>query len=271
MSDKALSGGGSEKPIATTAMETSPAVDLGSGDSEVSSSNVAPPLNSKPKRRLERNASHQVYRLKDGSIVAGCSTICKLGGNPEGLIRWANAQGLKGVDTTKVRDKAADLGTLSHFQISCFLENVEPDMREYSDEDIAKSRFGFDKFMDFWTKERLTVVASEKEMVSELYRYGGTLDIVARDEDGLLVLLDGKSAKSVYWEMRMQLGGYESLWGENNEEQISRRAILRIPPIEGGEFQAHWFPDKKAKKYQAIFRKQAELYTTIRDYDKLHN
>lgn len=180
--------------------------------------------------------------------------------------------GLKGVDTTKVRDKSADLGSLTHFQISCFLENVEPDMREYSDEYIAKSRFGFDKFMDFWTKERLIMVASERQMVSELYRYGGTLDIVARDEDGLLVLLDAKSArKTVYFGMKAQLGLYENLWNECNEEKIARRAIVRIPATPDGEFQTHWYPQKKAEKYMAIGRAQAQLYTTIRDYDKLHN
>lgn len=219
----------------------------------------------KPKRRLERNASHQIYKLKDGSTVGGCSTIAKLGDSFEGLIRWANQMGLKGIDSSKFRDKTADIGSLSHFMMSCFLDNIEPDLREYDDKDIAKAELGYKKFLTFWEREKLTVVASEIQLVSELYRYGGTLDIVARDEFGDLLICEGKSSKAVYWSHKCQLGGQEGLWNETHDEQISRRAILRIPPTEEGEFQVHWFPKEKAIKYLNIFRAQANLFNVMKD------
>lgn len=223
------------------------------------------PPSPKPKRRLERNAEHQKYVLRDGSVVGGASSICRMGDSPEPLIRWANRMGLEGKDSTKFRDKAADVGHIFHFMVACFMENAEPDFREYDDKDIRKAELGFAKFMDFWTKERLVCVASEKQMVSEVWRYGGTLDIVARDEDGLLALLDEKSSKAVYWSQKCQLAGYEQLWNENNDEQISRRAILRTPPTDEGEFQVHWINDTTIKRHIRIFQAQAALFNVIKD------
>ena len=57
--------------------------------------------------------AHIRYKLKDGTVVPGATTITGLLNKPF-LITWANRLGLEGIDSTKYRDAAADIGTLAH-------------------------------------------------------------------------------------------------------------------------------------------------------------
>src|SRR4051812_42894511 len=97
--------------------------------------------------RLERNAPHQKYFLKDGSQVAGCSTICKLGEDSGGLFHWAWQQGKEGKNYKATVGQAADIGHILHFMVECHLEGNEPDLREFKPEDISKAENAFIKFL----------------------------------------------------------------------------------------------------------------------------
>lgn len=56
--------------------------------------------------------AHVKYRTKDKVLVPGVTTITNLLNKPY-LIKWANDLGLEGIDSTKYRDEAADIGTLA--------------------------------------------------------------------------------------------------------------------------------------------------------------
>src|SRR4051812_10687344 len=125
-----------------------------------------------PKIRLERNAEHQRYYLKDGTQVTGASSIAKMGDSPDGLIYWAWSLGKEGKDYRKERDKFADIGSLVHFRVDCYLKQAEPDLREFTEEEISLSDPGFDKFLEFWTRENLELVSVEEQLVHEELRFG---------------------------------------------------------------------------------------------------
>ena len=72
--------------------------------------------------KLQKLRSHQKYLLKDGTQVPGASTIAKLGDDGSSLIHWAWDLGNRGIDYRKARDQAADIGTIAHFLIECFLQ-----------------------------------------------------------------------------------------------------------------------------------------------------
>lgn len=222
----------------------------------------------KPKRRLERNAEHQKYRVSDGSLVPGGSTTSKYGDSPEPLIIWANREGLKGNDLRTIRDRSANSGTCGHFLIECYFRGEEADLREFEPRVVTLATNSFNKFLQFWEREQLTIVDTEIQLVSETYRYGGTLDAVARDEFGNLVLLDWKSSKKdIYFSQRAQIAAYEGLWIECKEKelgQIKRRAIVRLPSSEDGTCEAHWIPDEKQERYIKIARAQAYLFNVIK-------
>jgi hypothetical protein len=179
--------------------------------------------------RLEKTRAHQKYPLKDGTDVPGASTIAKLGEDTNGLIHWAWNLGMEGQDYRKVRDKAADIGTVAHFLIECFLHGHEADLSEYSAADIERAWVSFGNFKNWWDSEGFTIIEPEVQLVSEEYLFGGTIDAPSRDRDGKVVLLDWKTSKAINNAHRVQLAGYEQLWNENRPDMpIERRAIVRI-------------------------------------------
>jgi hypothetical protein len=191
--------------------------------------------------RLEKTRAHQKYPLKDGTDVPGASTIAKIGEDTSGLIHWAWKLGTEGQDYRKVRDKAADIGTVAHFMIECFLHNHEPDLSEFSPADVEKATIAYNNFRTWWDEEGFEVIEPEVQLVSEEYLFGGTIDAPARDRDGKVVLLDWKTSKAIVPAHKIQLAGYEQLWNENRPSmKVQRRGIVRIGKESPDDFEVSW-------------------------------
>ena len=223
------------------------------------------------KVKLERNAPHQTYHLADGTKVPGGSTICKIGDDAGALIHWAWNLGREGKDYRKERDKAADIGTIAHFLIECMLNEQVADLSDYSQVDIDKALVCYNKFHDWWEEQHLEKVATEIQLVNEAYRYGGTIDLIAKKPNGDHVLLDFKTSKKIsdsYWR---QVSGYAQLWNINNLENIqldnggskftkhiTSHAIVRIGKADEGDFEVVWKDDLSKEWF--VFQKQVDLY-----------
>lgn len=213
------------------------------------------------KVKLVRNAPHQKYHLSDGTQVPGGSTICKIGDDAGALIHWAWDLGKRGLDYRKERDKAADIGTLAHFMIECMLTEKVADLSDYDEADIAKALVCYTKFLDWWELQNLKVVATEIQLVNEEFRYGGTIDLIAVDDDGDHVLLDFKTSKKIsesYWR---QCAGYAQLWNVNKkygEDWITNHAIVRIGKQEEGDFEVVWKEDLSKEWF--VFQRQVDFY-----------
>jgi hypothetical protein len=242
------------------------------------------------KTKLVRNAPHQKYHLSDGTQVAGGSTICKIGDDPAALIHWAWNLGREGKDYKKERDKAADIGTIAHFLIECFLNNQVADLSDYGQEDIDKALICYNKFVDWWDGQELEKVATEIQLVNEKHKYGGTIDLIACNQKGEHILIDFKTSKKIsesYWR---QCAGYAQLWNSNQPKvskkidgkdcgfmggyqlipdgvkvdvmvpvnQIINHAIVRIGKQDEGDFEVVWKDDLSKEWF--VFQKQVELY-----------
>lgn len=226
------------------------------------------------KTKLVRNAPHQKYILNDGTEVPGGSTICKLGDDPSALIHWAWSLGREGKDYKKERDKAADIGTIAHFMIECMLNNQVADLSDYTQDECDKALVCYGKFLDWWDEQHLEKVATEIQLVNETYKYGGTIDLIAkRNKNGDHVLIDFKTSKKIsesYWR---QCAGYAALWNHNQPiaeyeamgepcscktNQIKSHAIVRIGKEEEGDFEVVWKDD--LSKDWFVFQKQVDLY-----------
>jgi hypothetical protein len=228
------------------------------------------------KTKLVRNAPHQKYHLSDGTQVPGGSTICKLGDDPAALIHWAWALGRDGKDYKKERDKAADIGTIAHFLIECYLNGQVADLDDYSQADIDRALICYNKFVDWWDEQHLEKVATEIQLVNESHRYGGTIDLIAHKSNGHHVLIDFKTSKKIsdsYWR---QCAGYAALWNHNQPvaeyeamgepcscktNQIKSHAIVRIGKEEEGDFEVVWKDDLSKEWF--VFQKQVELYWAL--------
>jgi len=215
------------------------------------------------RKKLIRNAPHQKYFLADGTQAPGGSTISKLGDSVEGLIFWAWKLGCEGKDYKKVSQEACDVGTLAHFMIEAFLNSFVCDLSDYEQELIDKAMVSYHKFLEWWETQDLEVVATEIQLVNEVYRYGGTIDLIAKRKNGDHVLMDFKTSKKItdtYWR---QAAGYAWLWEANNKQApITSHAIVRIGKEEEGDFEVVWKDD--LEKEWEVFQKQVDLYWAMK-------
>lgn len=222
-------------------------------------------------KKLERNAPHQKYITQSGEEVPGGSTICKIGDDPGALIHWAWNLGREGKDYRKERDKAADIGTIAHFMCEAFLNGFVCDLSDYEQADIDKALLCYNKFVDWWEEQDLSVVATEIQLVNNAYRYGGTIDLIAERNTGGLVLIDFKTSKRIsdsYWR---QCAGYAQLWKMSKPDwamiqppchEIKSHAIVRIGKEEEGDFEVVWREDLSKEWF--VFQKQVDLYWALK-------
>lgn len=185
-----------------------------------------------------KSKAHTIYKLKDGTRVPGVTTITGVMDKPA-LVKWANNLGLQGIDSTKYVDATARIGTLAHKIIECYLTDEEPDFSDSSENEIACAKKCADKFFQ-WEKSRgLTksdYALSESPLVSEKYRFGGTVDICAV-VNGAATLIDLKTCKGIYGEHKTQIaGGYSILLNENGFA-LDSVLILRIGRDESEGFE----------------------------------
>lgn len=166
----------------------------------------------------------QPYRLKDGSRVPGTTTViggCHLG-SIDGLMYWANALGKEGKSHTEERDKAADAGTACHDMAECYGRGTVFDPSPYKPDALQKAEGAFKAFSAWANQTNLKIAEAELPLISERYRYGGTLDCMLINDQ--LALGDYKTSNSIRVGMLCQLAAYKNLWEENRPER----------PITGG-------------------------------------
>jgi hypothetical protein len=213
--------------------------------------------------KLDRHKEHQKYFISDGTQVPGGSTISKIGDDAGALIHWAWKLGCEGKNYRDVSKEACDIGTLAHFYIECFLNNQVADLSDYTQEERDKALVCYHKFLEWWETQDLEVVATEIQLVSDFYRYGGTIDLIAKRKNGSHVLMDFKTSKKIsesYWR---QAAGYANLWNFNNPAfPIKDHAIVRIGKEEEGDFEVVWKDDLSKEWF--VFQKQINLYWAMK-------
>ena len=214
-------------------------------------------------KKYNKTKSHQRYKLKDGSIVKGVTTIIdNLGWNKGALIGWARREAMAGRDPNKVRDKAADVGTITHFIIECLLlsemngEKVEPDLSEFAPADVEKARKRVSSFVEWHDKHNVIPHHVECQRVSELWRYGGTNDFDGL-VDGELAIIDYKTGE-IYVESKVQGAALGQLYFE----ETGKLPAIYILELGDKEFQLVKITNNA--KYWDIFYHCLEL-------DKLKN
>ncbi|MCK9369909.1 hypothetical protein M0R04_08395 [Candidatus Dojkabacteria bacterium] len=187
--------------------------------------------NKKPNNKVK---AHTRYYLKDGELAVGVTTALSILSKPA-LITWANRQGLQGIDTTKVKDQAANRGIILHLMICTELKSEVPDLSEYSQSDIDVASLCLDSWHEWRKVHSLDTIYVEKPLISEVYRYGGTPDWYGL-LDGLPTILDFKTSNAIWDEYFYQLAAYRQLILEN-DNPIDKAHILRFSKGNNVEFE----------------------------------
>jgi hypothetical protein len=205
--------------------------------------------------------AHTIYKLSDGTRIPGTTTILGILNKPA-LVSWANKLGLEGIDSSKYTDQSARIGTLAHYLVQCHLTGETPDTSTYGAFEIDKAENALLSFYEWMKTRTIETIENELPLVSENYRYGGTIDCYCKI-NGELWLLDFKTGKAIYPEMLTQLSAYIQLLNENGY-QVEKARILRIgrDETEGFEervitdFTKHW---ELFEHCLAIYRLQKQI------------
>jgi hypothetical protein len=136
------------------------------------------------------------YQLSNGKLVKGTTTIIGRFKNANALIHWAWTCGRDGKDYRQERDKAGEQGTSVHDCAEKYILGIDFELPE--DKKVQKA---FNKFKEWWDK----------------------------DENGNYILIDFKTGKQIYNDTIIQLGAYSWLISENDNIQVNKGIIVRLP------------------------------------------
>jgi hypothetical protein len=189
------------------------------------------------------------YRLADGTPVPGVTTILGILNKPA-LLHWAYEQGKlaeRGVIQSlyEHRDQAAETGTVVHDMAEAYERGQVPEahLEGLTPEQSSRAQSGFLAFLEWRQGSGLEVLETETPLVSERYRYGGTLDVVYRGRTGGVVLGDYKTGKQIYSETWLQLAAYALLYEEHSPgDSIVGYQVLRFDKQTGG-YEVAWKPE----------------------------
>ena len=208
--------------------------------------------------------AHQRYRLKDGSIVPGVTTITGiLGFNKQTLINWARNEALAGRDPNKIKDETAMIGTLAHYLIECGLSGKPPSTKDYTPDQVERAEHALHSFNQWISQHELAPMLIEGQLVSEEHQYGGTIDCWAHLDD-VPTLLDFKTSSGVWLEHKIQVAAYWKLLQENGYDVKGVR-ILRIPRVPQEDFGEHILSGQQILIGWRMFKRALELYRLERE------
>ena len=161
-----------------------------------------------------KTKAHQRYKLASGQIVPGVTTIIdELGWNKRVLLGWTRREAMAGNDPDKIKDEAADIGTLAHYLCECDAKGTIPDTSGYSQSHIDLAENCFIAYLDWKESHGITNIIPELSLVSEIHKYGGQTDMIC--EGKRLILGDIKTSSGIYAEAHLQGAGYFNLAIEN--------------------------------------------------------
>jgi len=209
------------------------------------------------KTTFKRARAHQRYRLADGTIVPGVTTIVGLLNKPH-LVAWANKMGLQGIDTTAYTAAAAGAGTCAHEMIQAMVGGPEVDFSKYTGEEIEAAQNAADKFRAWLVNHDMQTHLIEEQLVSERYRAGGTIDWYG-ELDGKMTLVDIKTSGNVYAEHVIQVAAYAQLL-KDEEYPVEEVRILRFSREDDDDHRDMSVSDRLLEAGFKIFLRLRDIY-----------
>jgi hypothetical protein len=205
---------------------------------------------------LPRKSSRRVYTLKNGDRIPSVTQIIGRFKDSDALIHWAWKCGVDGKNYRAERDRAADAGTMAHAAVEAHIRSTEFTFTG-NPEVCARAQIAFNAFLEWAEQTRLRVTHSELPLVSEKYRFGGTIDAVVMGNKRAAA--DWKSSKSLYPEFLIQVAAYGALWDENfpNDPIVGGYHLVRFDKVHG-DFTHRWWGE--LERAWIAFRHLRALY-----------
>jgi len=128
------------------------------------------------------------------------------------------------------KEEAAGIGTTAHKFCERWLkgEDIEEDLAQAD----KRVRNCVQLFFDWWTSRKLTVMHSEVCCWDASLGMAGTADLVCRDEEGRVWLVDFKTGNGIFADMFLQLAAYIHCLQVSHGIDVAGATILRIGKTE---------------------------------------
>lgn len=133
----------------------------------------------------------------------------QLGWKGPGLYAYFYNRGKAGEPMNAHRDASASRGSCAHAIVAAHFGG-DADMSEWREEQLHEAKPNAQRIIDEIARRGWTVLHVEVAMESD--SFAGTLDMVVRDADGFIAIVDHKTSKGAYNETVIQLGAYGWLW-----------------------------------------------------------
>ena len=111
-------------------------------------------------------------------------------------------------------------------------------------------------FFEWEKAHHITPILIEEPMVSEVFRFGGTIDCLGKI-NGNLCLIDFKTSRGIFPEMLIQVVAYKQLLVEHGHK-VDQTTILRVGRTDDEGFEER-FVNELDKRWQ-IFQHCLEIY-----------
>lgn len=219
--------------------------------------------------KLDLSEPHQKYLNKAGDALVSCTGILSKHISHSALVKWAYNLGKTGKDLEIHGGEKRRIGSIFHFMTHGFLDSFQPDLSlcEKSEVESAEEMLG--TFKKWWWKSGLDRVHTEIQLASDSLGYGGTIDLIARNKKGELVMIDFKTGSELRPQYELQMAGYKLLFEDCHpfDDCISEIRLLRIGYE--GDIEERIFTDftQQMKAWKAITHLHS-VYKTIEDRQK---
>ena len=184
-------------------------------------------------------------------------------GDKMGMVHSAWKLGLDGINYKDVWYDKADTGTCCHEMVRYHLAEFDIEQIEwpYEPEIVSGAENGFIGFLE-WKDELKSFepILVEKSFVSEKYKLGFTLDLLAR-VGRYIDLYDIKTGKAIYGSDIVQVSGQKKILEDEFDYKIDRAFILHLradSKLMNPEFHAVRIYDSKIEPAQHWFHHIAQ-------------
>jgi hypothetical protein len=207
----------------------------------------------------------------DGRRVPSVTTIIGtgLGGfSKDALMAWAWREGKEGRDYKQTSQKAADIGTVAHAMIECFLNGSLYIPTLEHEPLVPEAQPCFDAFQEWHSTHDIVIHEQEIRLTSSRHKFGGTFDALGT-LDGVPALFDWKSSKGLYGSYAVQISAYYMLITENRPQSDWPRTVAIVRVGKDGKLNVAQIDRKDLAMPWDVFLHAKAIYQARYELDKL--
>src|SRR5260370_15937732 len=207
-----------------------------------------------------------IYRTKDGISVPSVTTINKSGQESGGLIHWAWQLGIDGLDYRIMRDEGAKAGEVGHRLVEAAIKHQTLSEKDFPTRGAADVGMkAFEAYQRWEATSRIKWLDSEISLVSEKYRFGGTIDAIGLPDGANTYCIGDWKTGSLYPDHLCQIAAYSRLFEECTGHPVHGAHLCRFNKLTGDFVHAYF--DDLSEAWDAFLLKR-ELYTKLANLKK---